>query len=300
MEGDNPLVSVIIPAFNAAWCIDRAIDSVMEQDYRPLELVVVDDGSTDETPGLLDARQDHRIRVVHQRNRGLSGARNTGIRQARGEYLAFLDADDWWLPGKLEAQVELLQRQPETGFCSVATRVVDGEGNEVNLWRCPEWQGDFLQALFLQPAAVAGSGSGVMVRRSLFDNTGLFDESLKSLEDIDMWMRLAAVSPYACIGEPLAVILKHPESMSRNIGVMRESAIRVLGKNRGLLPEQLQSGWWRTAFAGLLLDYAKWEYRSGMTGAALKDILWAFRLSPLRRGRLCLGLLRDMALGRPL
>lgn len=299
MSHNNPLVSIVIPAFNAAWCVRRAIDSAVAQSYRHMEVIVVDDGSTDETPRLLDDYENEIVRVIHQSNRGLSGARNTGIREARGEYVAFLDADDWWLPGKLDAQVKLLQDHPETGFCSVATRVEDDNGNPVNLWSCPEWQGSFLETLFYQPAAVAGSGSGVMVRRTLFDKTGMFDEQLRSLEDIDMWMRFAAVSGYACIPEPLAVILKHPDSMSRNIGVMREAAIQVMRKNRNLLPTHLKSSWWRTALAGLLIDYAKWEYREGMSGAALQDTLRALVLSPAGQGRLCLGLLKDMALGRP-
>jgi len=299
MGSAPPLVSVVIPAFNAAWCMRRAIDSAVDQDYRPLEVIVIDDGSTDDTPRLLDACDSGIVRVIRQRNQGLSQARNTGIRESRGEYIAFLDADDWWLPGKIDAQVRLLQDQPKTGFCSVATRVQDGDGNIIDLWGCPHWQGDFLHTLFYHLAAVAGSGSGVMVRRALFDSAGLFDPSLKSLEDIDMWMRLAAISGYACITEPLAVILKHPDSMSRNIEVMREAAIQVMHSNRQLLPPRLRSRWWRSALAGLLIDYAKWEYRSGQTGAALRDILWACRLAPVKRGRLCLGLLKDMALRQP-
>lgn len=298
MPRDNPLVSVVIPAFNAAWCVCRAIESVVTQNYRPLEVIVIDDGSTDETPRLLDDYGNEIIRVIHQSNRGLSGARNTGIQDARGEYVAFLDADDWWLPGKLDAQVELMRNHQEIGFCSVATRVEDGKGNLVNLWNCPEWQNSFLQTLFYQPAAVAGSGSGVMVRKTLLERTSLFDEELKSLEDIDMWMRLAAISGYACIPEVLAVILKHPDSMSRNMEVMREAAIQVMRKNRNLLPPHLQSAWWRTALAGLLIDYAKWEYRESKSGPAFRDTLWAFVLSPLGQGRLCLGLLKDMTLRR--
>ncbi len=295
----NTLISVIIPAFNAAWCVRRAVDSVLAQDYKPLEVLVVDDGSTDDTPEIL-AEYGESIRVVTKANGGLSSARNAGIKAASGDSVAFLDADDWWLPGKLSAQVRLMQSQPEIGFCSVATNVEDPDGIFLNLWACPEWQGSFLAHLFHNNAAVTGSGSGVMARKELFEKAGLFDEALKSLEDIDMWMRLAAVSEYACIPEPLVVILKHPNSMSRNLEVMRNAAIQVMRKNRLLLPNKLQGRFWRDGMASVYADYAKWWYRTGRRSAALQDIMRALLLAPLARGRLCLGLFRDIALGRGL
>ena len=190
-------ISVVIPAYNAAWCVRRAVDSVLAQTLPCLETLVVDDGSTDDTTAVLSAYGDQ-VRIVRKPNGGLSSARNAGIREARGTMVAFLDADDWWLPGKIAAQHELMLRRPEVGFSSVASRIEDPEGRLVNVWSSPEWQGSFLEHLFHQPAAVAGSGSGVLVRRELFDRVGLFDERLKSLEDIDMWMRLAAVAPFAC------------------------------------------------------------------------------------------------------
>lgn len=297
-ENGAPLVSVVIPAYNAHWCIARSLESALDQMYRPLEIIVVNDGSTDDTAALLERVDYPELRVIHQQNQGLSAARNTGIQAASGNYIAFLDADDWWLPGKLEAQVQLMQSNTEIGFCSVATQVVDPHGNLLNIWRCPQWEGDFLQAIFRELAVVAGSGSGVMVRRALFEKAGLFDESLKSLEDIDMWMRLAAITNYSCIEKPLATILKHPDSMSRNLKIMREAAIQLLHKSRTLLPTEQQDSFWRNALAGVYADYAKGAYRAGDRGAAIRDILHACRLAPLQRGRLCLGLLKDIALGR--
>jgi len=117
-----PLVSVVMPAYNVAWCVGRAVDSVLAQDYERRELIVVNDGSTDETRALL-AGYGERVTVIDQENRGMSAARNAGIRRARGDYVAFLDADDRWLPGKLSRQVELMETRPELGFCSTAARV---------------------------------------------------------------------------------------------------------------------------------------------------------------------------------
>ncbi len=295
----SPTVSVVIPAYNAAWCVRRAIDSVLAQDFRDFELIVVNDGSTDDTAAVL-ASYGGAIRVVNQANRGLSSARNSGIQAARGEFVAFLDADDWWLPGQTHAPGRPHAQPPELGFSSTAARVEDPDGNLVNIWACAQWQGSFLAHLYGSNADVAGSGSAVIVRRTLFDQTGGFDETLRSLEDIDMWMRLAAVSDYACLEEPLAVILKRPGSMSRNLKVMREAAVRVMEKNRQMLPAHLQGAYWRACLASTYADYAKWRYRAGDRFSALADAVRVITLAPFSRGRLGLGLVRDILLGRPL
>jgi glycosyltransferase involved in cell wall biosynthesis len=296
---ETPTVSVVIPAYNAAWCVGKAIDSVLAQDYRGFEVIVVNDGSTDDTAAVLSAYRDA-IRVVQQVNGGLSSARNTGIRESRGEFVAFLDADDWWLPGKLKHQIELMRARPELGFSSTAARVEDPEGRLVNIWACAQWEYPFLVHLFQSNASVAGSGSAVIAKRALFQQAGGFDKTLRSLEDIDMWMRLAAVAEYACLEEPLAVILKRPGSMSRNLEVMRQAAIQVMKKNRSLLPGHLQGRYWRTCMAGIHGDYAKWRHRAGQRIAALMEVARLFLLAPFARGRLGLGLLRDIVLGREL
>jgi glycosyltransferase involved in cell wall biosynthesis len=293
----EPAVSVIIPAYNAAWCVHKAIDSVLAQDFSDREVIVVNDGSTDDTAKVL-ARYGEAIRVVDQPNGGLSNARNSGIREARGEYVAFLDADDWWLPGKLGRQMDVMRNRPELGFSSAAARVEDPEGKLVNIWGCARWHGSFLAHLFGSNADVAGSGSTVIARRALFAQIGGFDETLNSLEDIDMWMRLAAVADYACLEEPLAVILKRPGSMSRNLEVMRAAAVRVMEKNRHLLPTSMKGSYWRDCMARIHGDYAKWRLREGDRRGAMIEVLSLLRLAPLSCGRLGLGLIKDMLLRR--
>jgi len=293
-----PLVSVVMPAYNVAWCIGHAVDSVLAQDYAARELIVVNDGSTDGTRPLLEAYGDA-VTVIDQENRGMSAARNAGIRRSRGTYVAFLDADDRWLPAKLTRQVELMERRPEVGFCSTSARVEDGDGRLINLWRCPRGSTDILTTLFAENATIAGGCSAVMVRKALFDRVGLFDERLGGFEDPDLWLRLAAVSGYACIDETLAVILRRDKSVSRNLDTMRAATLLSLRKNRTLLPPALRGGFWRSCLAGVYTDYAKPAYRAGRLGLAYADTLRAFALSPLGRGRLCLGLLRDFLLRRP-
>ena len=296
---DVSLVSVVIPAYNVAWCVGRAVESVLAQSLQEIELIVINDGSSDDTCQVLASYREA-ISVIDQDNRGMSAARNAGIRAARGTYVAFLDADDWWLPEKLACQVELMQSRPELGFCSTAARVENPQGEFLNLWSCQQISNSVLETLFEKNATIAGGCSAVMVRKSLLDQVGLFDESLKGFEDPDLWIRLAAVSGYSCIGEPLAVVLRRENSVSRNLTAMRESALKSLRKNRTLLPTDLQGAFWRNCLAGVYADYAKGAYRAGRLGAALADTLRAFSLAPLTRGRLCLGLLKDMALGREL
>lgn len=296
---DGPAVSVVIPAYNAAWCIGRAVESVLGQTFLDFELIVVNDGSSDATATVL-TDYGPALRVIEQVNGGLSNARNTGLCAARGRYVAFLDADDWWLPPKLERQVALLDNRPELAFCSTAARLEDVDGQPLGAWSCRGTDLSPLEAIFAVNAFVAGSGSAVMARRQVFEQVGRFDESLRSLEDIDMWMRLASAGGYACVGEPLAVILKRPGSMSGNLGVMRDAALAVMRKNRHLLPPEKRGGFWRHAIAGVLSDYAKWAWRAGQRRQALIDIGTAFRLAPLSRGRLLLGLLAGMLLNRSL
>jgi glycosyltransferase involved in cell wall biosynthesis len=287
-----------MPAYNVAWCIGRAVDSVLAQDFRACELIVVNDGSTDGTRALLEG-YGAVITVINQENRGMSAARNAGIRRARGTYVAFLDADDWWLAGKLSRQVDLMHGRPEIGFSSTTVRVEDDDGRLLNLWRCPNGSTEILATLFAQNAAIAGGCSAVMARRDLLDRVGLFDESLRGFEDPDLWMRLAAVSGYACIDETLAVILRREQSVSRNLDSMRVAALRSMRKNRALLPPGLRGRFWRSCLAGVYTDYAKPAYRAGRLGLAYADTLRALMLSPLGRGRLCLGLLRDFLLRKP-
>lgn len=279
-----PLVSVVIPAYNAAWRLGRAVKSVLAQTYDPLEILVVDDGSTDDPANVL-VPFGGRVTTITQKNMGLSAARNTGAAQATGEFIAFLDADDQWLPEKIQRQMDLLQARPEVGFCSTAARVEDAEGSFLEEWSCEVAEEPLVRKLF-HYNTVAGSGSGVMVRRSLLEKTGGFDVELRSVEDVDMWMRLAAVSDYACIPEPLTVIERRGESMSRDFTVMREAHFRLLKKNRALLPPEERGAYWRGIYAQMLAEYAKLESRRGGKALALQLLLTGFLHAPLTQGRL--------------
>lgn len=294
-----PRVSVIIPAYNAAGVVHRAVDSVLAQGFQDFELLVVDDGSTDATRKAL-AEYGDQLRLLAQANAGPAAARNQGLQHARGQYVAFLDADDYWKAEKLQRQVELLDARPDIGFCSTATEVVDSAGRPAGNWPCRPEAGPLPDILFLHGTVISGSTSGVLARRNLIDEIGGFDPSLRGFEDPDLWIRLTARTGYACIPEPLTVVVRMHNSVSGNLVNMRRATLASFRKNRHLLPAAKRGGYWRAACASALTDYAKTTYRAGNRGLALRWTLEALLRSPLGRGRLALSLLLAMLLGQSL
>ncbi len=198
-----PLVSVVIPTYNRCNRLAGAIDSVLQQTYAPLELIVVDDGSTDGTTDMLKGHGDG-IRVIRQENRGVSGARNTGVRAAKGGLIALLDSDDRWLPGKLEHQVAYFQSSPQAMICQTEEIWIRG-GKRVNpKKRHRKFSGMIFEKTL--PLCLV-SPSAVMMRASLFKEVGLFDEDLPACEDYDLWLRITWKYPVHLIRIPL--IVKH-------------------------------------------------------------------------------------------
>ena len=198
---NNPLISVIVPTYNRAWALGEALDSVLAQTYPAVELIVVDDGSTDETPDLL-ARYGDDLRVLTLENGGVSQARNHGISASTGEFIAFLDSDDRWLPDKLAEQAAFFKATPEALICQTE-EIWIRNGKRVN--PCKHHKkpsGDIFEAS-LHLCLV--SPSAVMMRRSLLEDVGLFDESLPACEDYDLWLRIACRYPVYTTPSPLVV-----------------------------------------------------------------------------------------------
>jgi len=205
----SPLVSVIIPTFNRASVIGRAVENALHQTYRNVEVIVVDDGSTDDTEAQLQAFGD-RVTFIRQENRGPSAARNRGIRQAKGEIVAFLDSDDLWLPNKLERQVALMERVGERVPCCLCNATLRHEGGEERSFSVSLLHSTYEEGVWLNPAEVLASrfvffNQAVAVRRWALTKAGGFDESLRHLEDWDLALRLAVLGPWAFIQEPLAI-----------------------------------------------------------------------------------------------
>jgi glycosyltransferase involved in cell wall biosynthesis len=212
----KPQVSVIIPTYNRSWIIKEAIDSVLAQDYKEFELIVVDDGSTDHTSDVLDSSRNV-IKVLSQKNKGVSAARNRGIAEASGQFIAFLDSDDLWLPQKLSAQVEFFNQTPNALICQTE-EVWIRNGLRVN----PKKRHKKLSGMIFKPSLelCLVSPSAVMIQRSLFDRVGEFDETLPACEDYDLWLRISCRFPVHLIDRPL--IIKrggHDDQLSSRAGL---------------------------------------------------------------------------------
>ena len=192
-------VSVIIPSYNRAHLLSRCLDSVIAQDYSPSEIIVVDDGSTDSTRSLLRDSYPG-IKVITQANKGVSSARNAGIRAASGDWLAFLDSDDTWFPGKLERQVQAIEAAPGSNIAHT-DEIWIRNGIRVNPRRKHKKYGGPIFKYCLPLCAI--SPSSVMIHRRVFDRVGLFDETLPVCEDYDLWLRISARMPVLFIREPL-------------------------------------------------------------------------------------------------
>jgi len=197
----HPLVSVVIPTYNRGWIIQQAVDSVLAQEFPDFELLIVDDGSTDQTLEVLVPYRNH-LKIYRQEHLGVSAARNTGVIAAAGRYIAFLDTDDLWLSRKLSVQVGFFHAHPDARICQTEEIWIR---NGVRIYpkkrhRKPSGM-IFERSLDL----CLVSPSAVMMDRRLFDEVGLFDERLAACEDYDMWLRIGCRYPVHLIDSPLVV-----------------------------------------------------------------------------------------------
>jgi glycosyltransferase involved in cell wall biosynthesis len=224
-SGGAPAVSVVIPTYNRAWCLREAVDSALTQEFADFELVVVDDGSTDDTRQVLKGYGD-RVTVLSLENRGVSAARNAGIAAARGALIAFLDSDDLWLPGKLRRQVEFFASHPEALICQTE-ELWFKHGRRVNPGKRHRKRGGMIFEPSLELCLV--SPSAVMVRRELFERVGCFDEELPACEDYDLWLRVGCRYPVHLIDTPLIVKRGgHADQLSRGWGLDRYRIAAIL------------------------------------------------------------------------
>ena len=218
-------VSVVIPTYNLAQLLPGAVESVRAQAWPDLEIIVVDDGSTDDTPDVLERlSREGDLRWFRQENAGAAAARNRGIQEARGEWVAFLDADDFWLAGKLAAQFEALESRPSAAFSYTDERLRFEDGTE-------EDRASRATAGPLLPQALAGNifaTPTAVVRRECFDAVGLFDTRLRTGEDWDMWMRLAAHFESVRVERPLTTVRRLGGRVKFPLQVLERCTLLVL------------------------------------------------------------------------
>ena len=220
-------ISVIIPTYNRKNTLPRAVESVLNQTYKPVEIIVVDDGSTDGTKEWFSEMYPL-VHYIYQVNSGVSLARNTGINSARGDWIALLDSDDEWLPDKLELQVKLLQNNAELRFCHT-NEIWIRNGVRINQMKKHQKYGGNIFKKCLDICRISPSSS--LFHTSVIKDVGLFDESLDVCEDYDLWLRITAKYPVLFLDQPLIKKFGgHTDQLSRVFGGIEQYRIRSLEK----------------------------------------------------------------------
>ncbi|AFY65462.1 glycosyltransferase [Geitlerinema sp. PCC 7407] len=238
-ERNMPTVSVIVPAYNAAKTIVETLESLRAQTFSDFEVIVINDGSTDNTVEIVQAFGDPRMQVFSYENGGLPVARNRGIERATGEFLSFIDADDLWTPDKLAAQVQALREHPEAGVAYSWTQFIDEQSRFLFAWKPLYHSGDVYPQLLLEN--FISSGSNLLARREAIAAAGLFDPTLKSVEDWDYYLRLAAKTQFAVVPQYQILYRRSSQSMTTKIDVMERANLTVIERAFRQAPASLQS-----------------------------------------------------------
>jgi glycosyltransferase involved in cell wall biosynthesis/SAM-dependent methyltransferase len=282
LQGNPPLVTVVIPCYNQAHFLGEAIESVLSQTYRNFEVIVVDDGSTDNTSEV--ASRYEGVRLIWQENRGLAGARNRGLEEAKGEYVVFLDADDRLLPGALEAGLGCFEAHPECAFVFGNSRYIAEDGTLLSNrgksgWApAPHGEGDHYFALLR--GNYISITARVMYRRAVFDDVGGFDGNVSACADYDHYLRVARRYPVQRHGEQVAEYRQHRASMSRDYALMLTSALTVLHRQRKFVRAnehyrkayEIGDRYWREYYGDPLVGEVRIYMREGKWERALRGL----------------------------
>jgi len=294
------LVSVVMPAYNADVYIGEALESVFSQSYEAVEAIVVNDGSTDNTLKIvMEYREKYRDRlvVISQPNSGQTRAKNRGLKEAKGDFVAFLDSDDKWAPEKIEKQVELMEFRPELGLCYTKAWKIDELGNTFDyISPSPLLRGKCFEHLVLRNNIVASS---VMVRRLVFEDVGYYDATLSAAENWDLWTRISKKYEIDYIDEPLTFYRVHSENMSKNFQKMYQARMYFINKH---LPADSSDQWIlgmrKKALFYAHVSFGKNYFEQPAFQKARKELLKAVRLYPTNKE--CYVLLFKTMLGRRL
>ena len=252
------LVSVVIPNYNYAHFLREAIDSVLAQTYSDIEIIVVDDGSSDASSEVLES-YGKRVRTVFQKNQGVSAARNNGAEISRGEFIAFLDADDSWLPAKLEKQSEIFAADPELGMVHVGFVEIDEAGREL-LERTNGLEGRVAEELLrFERSVILGGGSGIMVRREAFVVVGGFDLRMSTSADWDFFYRISSGYSVGFVPEVLLKYRVHALNMHGNIVAMEHDM--MLGFEKAFAADRMANR--RTFYGNLHKTLSASYFRAG-------------------------------------
>jgi glycosyltransferase involved in cell wall biosynthesis len=273
-----PSLSVVIPAYNNAHLLGHAVQSVREQQHSDLEIIVIDDGSTDNTVEVLEQLSGSDLRSVRQENAGPAAARNRGIAEASGEWIAFLDADDHWLPGKLSAQFDALQETHGAEFSYTDALMRFPDGYETTA-KARNSNGDLFSDLVWGNQLSTGT---LLVRRRCFDEVGLFNTGLRTAEDWDMWLRLASRFQSVYVDRALTSCLATTHRAQKyGLGMLEKCTLAVIddvfdrgelaAKQMGLENRDRLHAWHCAVMAKSYLRYGHWADFFRLAGNAVRS-----------------------------
>jgi len=276
----RPLVSVVIPAYNPGDFIDASVGSALSQSLGDLEVIVVNDGSTDDTAECLSSWSDPRLRVITGSHCGLASALNTAIRASRGQYIAFLDADDIWMPGKLARHLRVLESQPDVDVTFSWLSVIDRDG-KLTPMPCPRWRGRISFSQLLVDYTIR-TMSAVVMRRAAAERAGMFNPDLVRCVDFEFFLRVACLRPnnICSVPEVLSLYRRHEKQRTSDWRLMQEGWNQLLSLTRRHAPEETAVVEKR-ASSNMHRYFAAVAYQSGSFADSFRLIRESFGLSPI-------------------
>jgi len=276
----TPKVSVVLTAYRAAAYVEAAVSSVLLQTEQDFELIAVNDGSPDDTGAVLDSIRDPRLRVIHQENQGPAGSLNTGLRLARGEFIALLDGDDIFVDDKLHQQVHHLQTHPEADLTFTWSDWIDARGLPIGLGS-RHCHGAFSFEDLLEDFVI-GNTSSVLFRRSCLEQCGLVDPTFSRFYDVDLFLRIALLRSrnVHCVPAPLTLYRRHPHQMSRNWKAMEQEWHHFLRKMKEVAPARATQALARGA-SNMQRYFAFLAYEAGEPQTAARILAASIHNHPL-------------------
>ena len=281
-----PKISVIIPAYNHFRYLDQAIDSVLDQTYGNYEIIVVDDGSTDNTRQLVEG-YGNSVRYIYQENRGLAGARNTGISAARGIFVAFLDADDYFEKDNLEKKISFLESHPEIDWAYSDWDYLDEDHHFLERgsirwnYRGKKLKSALFEELLYNRNFI--SPCTVVAKKSVLEAVGYFDSDVVCQEDWDLWLRLSLKYPSYYIDEVLVHVVVHPDSLSKNFSKWVKGNALIVDKLNNTIPLEFPNR--KRALAKLNADKYTYlgagSHAEGETGKGLEGLFQVYQTPAL-------------------
>ncbi len=295
-----PVFEVIVPAYNAARFLRAALDSVVQQTFQDWRILLVDDGSTDETAAIAATYAEQlgpRFKYIPQTNAGLPAARNTAIRHAEGEFLALLDADDVWLPCRLEETLKVFTARPRVGLTYGYIDSIDADGHVLQTFKTPNRhpEGKIGPRIYMRENDLPCPS--ITFRAACVAEVGMFDESMRATEDRDLWLRIALRYEVALVREVIAQYRTSPQAMTSDPERMFQAQLRFIDKHYGAPGCGFRAR--RVALGHVFRQKAEALAARGQSRAALQSALRAFTLNPFdrRNARTAISLLRRQVLG---